>query len=331
MALIKTIAEIKTLLPKFVSNTMAPDALPQFDQAEYKHLVPVVGATLYNTIHGKYNDVAYPGNMSDDEKTLLKKMRMLSTVNAFLDEMAMGTIVLTENGFKKFSKDEIKLWEFNKVEANLRSIAADAKEVLLSYLFEKKPAEWTASDAYKQFNASLIKTPAEFNGIETLRQPALTFFSIRPRIAQAQKLYLVKDIGEDLLNYLIETTPVPGTLNTDALKTALAFFAIKQSCMHDKVQISSEGFTVLATGANESVDAGKTNAGNVDIEAKINACDKDGNTFLAAAKDELVKYYNTVGAEAAFKTAFDKGPLVAMLETVEKTSGNERRKGVFRL
>jgi hypothetical protein len=330
MALIKTVAEIKTLLPKFISNTTAPDALPQFDQAEYKHLVPVVGATLYNTIHGKYNDVGYPGNMSADEVTLLKKMRMLSTVNAFLDEMALGQLTITENGFKKFSKEEIKMWEFNKAEANLKTIAADAKEVLLSYLFETKPAEWTASDAYKQFNAALIKTPAEFTGMETLRQPSLTFFSIRPRMIQAQKLYLVKDIGEDLLKYLIETA-TPEGLNIDALKTALAFFTIKQSCQHDKVQISSEGFTVLATGANESVDAGKTNAGNVDIEAKINACDKDGNTFLASAKEELVKYYKTDDAVAEYKTAFEKGPLTALVNPVEKTSGNEKRKGVFRL
>jgi hypothetical protein len=45
----------------------------------------------------------------------------------------------------------------------------------------------------------------------------------------------------------------------------------------------------------------------------------------------LVKYYNSIDAEADFKTAFEKGPLVNYISRSERTSGNENRIGVFRL
>lgn len=334
MSLIKNVAEIKALLPKFISSTTNPDTLPNFDQAEAKYLVPVTGIALYNSIHTKKNDVAYPGNMSDDEKTLLKKMQLYSTVNALLDEMALGQLVLTENGFKKFAKEEVRLWEYNKLEAALQNIAADALEVLLAQLFEKKPADWTASDQFKQFNKFLIKTGTEFSSFYTLYQPSRTFYSIRSRILDAQKLYLTGAIGEDLLKYLVEKTAPSEEMKKgiDPLKSALTFFTIKQCCRHDAVRQSDAGFTILTSGSNDSAsDAGRTNAGNSDIQTKIDACDQEGNSYLAEAKDQLVKYYKRVDADADFKTAFDKGPLVSYVDPAERTSGNERRKGIFRL
>lgn len=333
MALIKTIDEIKAVLPKFLSNTTAPSALPNFDQAEYKYLVPIVGVDLYNDIQAKYN--AVPQTLTDDDKVLLKKMQLVEASNAFLDELGLGQLVLTENGFKKLAKEQTYRWEYEKLEDSLKTIAADGTEVLFNYLLEKKPVLWTSSDAYKQFNKLLIKTGTEFSSYYTLNQPNRTFFFIRSKILDAQKLYLTPAIGKDLLKYLIELTAPSDNLNENSiapLKSALAFFAIKQSCGHYSVRFSDAGFTVLQAGSNDSAgDAGRTNAPGADIQAKIDACEKDGNTYLSEAKDELVKYYQSVDAEADFKTAFEKGPLLNYVTRSERTSGNEKRKGVFRL
>jgi hypothetical protein len=334
MALISTVQEIKSLLPKFISNTTAPDALPNFDQAEYKYLVPITGATLYNSIHTKKNDQNYPANMTADEKTLLKKMQLVACVNAFLDELALGQLVLTENGIKKFAKDDIRLWEYNKLESALQSIAADAQEVLLAFLFEKKFADWTGSDQYRQITRFLIRSGSEFSSSYTLFQPSRTFFAIRSRILDAQRLYLVPSIGEDLLSFLIGKDAPPDGLkkSLDALRSALAFFSIKQSCQHDTVRFTDAGFTVLAAGSNDSAtDAGRINADNGSMNTKIQACDTDGNAFLKIAEDELVKYYKSQGVDVDFKAAFEKGPLVNYVNPSDSTSGNERRKGVFRL
>jgi hypothetical protein len=55
MALIKTIAEIKAVLPRLVSNLSDTSLLPNFDRAEEKYLVPVTGRDLYNDIKTKYD------------------------------------------------------------------------------------------------------------------------------------------------------------------------------------------------------------------------------------------------------------------------------------
>jgi hypothetical protein len=57
MALTKTIDEIKAMLPSFISNLSDPESFPNFDNIEYKYLVPLTGVGLYDDIHTKYNAI----------------------------------------------------------------------------------------------------------------------------------------------------------------------------------------------------------------------------------------------------------------------------------
>jgi hypothetical protein len=56
MALIKTLNEVKAVLPKLVSNLADASLLPNFDTAEIKYLVPIVGMDLYTDFVTKYSD-----------------------------------------------------------------------------------------------------------------------------------------------------------------------------------------------------------------------------------------------------------------------------------
>lgn len=341
MALTKTVAEIKEMLPNFISNLSDPGSFPNFEAAEYKYLLPVTGVALYNDIHTKYNDS--PGSMNADENNLLKKMRLVAVAYAYHDGLALGHITLTDNGARKYNPNDtvpVAKWEYEKLEKTLLTIAYDGTEVLLRYLFEKKATFglWTSSDEYTSFNSLLIKTGTDFNDQYTLYQPMRTFFNIRNVISDVQELYLKAALGEDLLTYIIAQEDPDDQLKPiiKKLKKALAFFAIKHCCQHYNVRFSHEGFTVLSGEGNfDSPDhSGRKSADPTDLDMKMDAAGKSGQTFLSKAQYELMNYYKRTDAPVAeqeFKDALDAGPLKGYVDPSERTSGNETRKGIFRM
>jgi hypothetical protein len=339
MALTKTIDEVKEMLPSFISNLSDADSLPNFNNIEYKYLVPITGVGLYNDIHTKYNTT--PGTMTDLEKNLLKKMRLVTVAYGYYDGLAMGHLTLTDNGVRKIMPKDtqaVAKWEFEKLQSTLLNTALDATEVLLRFLFDNKAdvALWTASSEYKGFNALLIKSGTEFNGYYTLYQPLTTFYSIRNAVLSAQKQYIEEGIGRSLLKYILDKTDPDETLKDiiDKLKNSLAFFTIAKCCRQYNVRFSLEGFTVMSDGGNpdHADHAGRKQADAVQLETTMRASEKDGQFFISQAKYDLSKYYSATVAplpDADFKTAFEAGPLKTYEDPANAVSGNDTRKGIF--
>lgn len=336
MALTKTVAEVKEMLPNFVSNLSIATSLPNFDTPENKYLVPIIGIDLYNDIQTKYDAVT----LTTDETKLLKKMRLVTVAHAYHDGLAMGDITLTDYGFRTMApKDAVPIprWKFLQMQSAILNIAYDATETLLNYLFETAPALWTASDEYATINSLLIKTGTDFSLQYSLYQPMRTFFSIRSVIADQQELYIKESIGNDLLTHILEEAAPDDTLIaiTKKLKKALAFYTVKRCCQMFTVRFSMEGMTVLSQGGADSPnDEGRRSADPIDLDMKMKTAERDGYDFLAKAKYDLWKYRNaTTGdvPDAGFNTAFDAGPLASYADPLEAVSGNEERKGIFRL
>jgi hypothetical protein len=339
MALTKTIDEIKEMLPSFISNLSDTESLPNFNNIEYKYLVPIIGIDLYNDIHTKYNTDAL--GMADLEKNLLKKMRLVAVAYGYHDGLAMGHLTLTDNGVRKIlPKDTqgVARWEFEKLQANLLNTALDATEVLLNFLFNNKGdfALWTASNEYKSFNSLLIKSGTEFNGFYTLYQPLTTYYSIRNAVSIAQKQYIEEGLGKSLFKYILEKQAPDDTLTDiiEKLKQALAYFTITKCCKQYNVRFSLEGFTVLSDGGSpdHADHAGRKQADPVQLESKMRESEKDGQFFMAQAKYDLSKYYVATGAplpDADFKSAYEAGPLKSFEDPANAVSGNEGRKGIF--
>jgi hypothetical protein len=339
MALVKTVAEVKEMLPNFVSNLSDDESLPNFSAFEYKYLVPVTGIALYNDIDNKYNNL--PLTLTPVETSLLKKMRLVSVAYAYHDGLAMGHITLTDNGARKIlPKDTaaVAKWEFEKLQKALIHTAYDATEVLLNFLFEKATDFnlWTASSEYKDFKSLLIRTGTEFSRHYSLYQPMMTFFNIRNVVSDAQELYIKEAIGQSLLTYILDKAAPDPTLFGIIynVKKALAFFTIKRCCEQYNVQFSMEGFTVLSGEGNfDSADhSGRKGADPGPLEIKLKSAEKSGYDFIAKAKYALVKYYKATTGDVPdlqFKEAFGAGPLVTYQDPAEAESGNETRKGIY--
>jgi hypothetical protein len=339
MALTKTIDEVKEMLPSFISNLSDTESLPNFNNIEYKYLVPITGIGLYNDIHTKYN--TDPAGMSVLEKDVLKKMRLVAVVYGYYDGLAMGHLTLTDNGVRKIlPKDTqaVAKWEFEKLQATLLNTAMDGTEVLLSFLFNNKAdfALWTASNEFTGFNGLLIKSGTEFNSYYTLYQPLTTYYSIRNAVTTAQKQYIEEGIGKALLKYILEKQDPDATLKDiiDKLKQSLSYFTIAKCCRQYNVRFSLEGFTVLSDGGNpdHADHSGRKQADPVQLESKMRSSEKDGQFFIAQAKFDLSKYYSAIDAplpDAGFKTAYGAGPLKTYEDPATAVSGNDGRKGIY--
>jgi hypothetical protein len=250
MALIKTINEVKAVLPKLVSNLSDASLLPNFDAAEIKYLVPIIGMNQYNDIVAKYS--ADPQTLSAEEQKLLKHLQLLVTVNAFRDDMIINHVMWSDQGLRTITTQEMGKpvgWEFKELKNFFVNRASDAEEILLTYLWTNKAsyALWTASDEYKQFTSLLIRTGTDFSAQFKLYQPMRTYYSLQSIVAEVQELYLQSAIGEDLLIYLRDKN-APSSDETTAiklLKRSLALLSIKESYLKLSVRMSDAGFTTV--------------------------------------------------------------------------------------
>jgi hypothetical protein len=332
MALIKTLAELKAIFPRLVSNLDEDAQLPNFDTVEIKYLVPVIGMGLYNDIQTKYN----ANNLSASETALLKHMQLLVAANTFRDELIINQVLLTDQGWKTFQTAEMgKLvgWEFKELKSYLVDKALDAEEVLLAYLWANKAdyALWTASDEYKQFTSLLIRTGTDFKKqYKSLHQPMRTYYALQAVASDVQEMHLYAGVGEDLLNYLKGADAPTETEKKciDLLKKAMAFFTISKACNQLPVRISDAGLTVSSQyGDKEDADsAGREGAAIALIEKLQKDSEKDGQNYLSKARYELYQYRKSTTSGADFNTAFDKGPLTGYVVPGDRTSGNEDRK-----
>lgn len=317
MALITTIQEAKAIHPRLLSSVSEDSLLPNFEQAEYKYLVPVVGLPLYIDINTKYNlDTDGLTELAELEQNLLAKMRALTVAGAYLDELPRQTAKITDNGLRTARTNEMDRvygWEYKEFKSGLTDVYYDSLEVLLNWLYDNKGnfEAWTDNDAYAKFNGLLIKNGTEFNELYRLYQPMRNYWMLRHVLFDVQDNYLKIGLGGDLLQYFLDLT-APETKEKEilaALKKAMAFFTVYRACMHYAVRFSDAGFTIIGGGDTESTDtAGRTiNASFFDHHK--NATQTEGYNFFARAKRLCSEWRADNDCPIQFEEAYDAGPL----------------------
>jgi len=196
----------------------------------------------------------------------------------------------------------------------VESKAWEAVEVMLRFLFEHKSdhAAWTSSDEYISFNSLLIKTGTDFDNHYKLFQPFRTYYSLKVLMDEVQEDFLAPAIGEDLLEYFINSEDLDDDEKKllKLLKKAATYMVIKKACEHYSVRFDSNGFTIIASGDSENTEtSGRTTSDISLFEMKMNSCEQDAGTYLAKAKKKLAEF-RAAGSVNAFNIAYDTGPLV---------------------
>jgi hypothetical protein len=328
MALIKTIQEIKAVLPRLVSNLSDTSLLPNFDRAEEKYLVPITGRALYNDIKTKYN----AATLTSDEQALLKAMQLIVSAYALHDELAFTHVKVTDTGVRRnntAAQPAAFQWEYEKLKTSLEETAVDGVEVLLSMLVAQAPATWTASDEYKEFKKLLIKTGLEFDTIEKLQQPLRTFWLMKTAVQDAQQNYISNSIGPDLLDYLRDKTAPTDEEKSilRLLKKALANYTIKHAIVKYSARFDTNGFSVVRGDTAGEGEGKRFDATMIDIKMKEH--DANGGSYLAKALYECYEWYNNASASPEYKAAYVAGPLESYAAPEDRQTGNATRK-IFR-
>lgn len=334
MALITTIDEIKEVLPKLVSNLNSTSLLPNFDAVEQKYIVPLIGNALYQDLTDRYKT----DNLNNPEQQLVKHLRLIVAAYGFLDELPAAHVTLTDDGVRTMDTQAMPKavgWEYKELKAFLQTRALDGTEVVLNYLWKNKSTFtlWADSDECKQFESLLIRTGTDFNEQYRLYQPMRTYYLLKSLTEDVQGYYLLSALGKDLLHYFIQLES-PGEEEKAIikyLKKGLAYLTVKFAAEHYNVRFNDGGFTVISTfgGDRDTDDSGRSTASAQQLQLKMNACRRDGESFIARAKSAIVKLRADSAVSADFIVAFDAGPLKSYIDPATKTKGNEKRK-VFR-
>lgn len=330
MALTKELAQLKEVLPKLYSTVSNTATLPNFDRAEYKYVVPIIGTALYEDLLTK----ATAGTLNSKETVLAKNIRLVAGAYGTLDEIGLYTLTLQDSGAKKITQggtEPIRAWEIAELKNTLANLATDGLDQLLAYLFANKNdfTAWTASDNYSKLKTLLIKTGSEMNDYYTLYQPQRTFFIMRNVMNDVQLLYLQNTIGKELLEYLVnkETPSVKEKYCIEFLKKSLAYYSVFKACKNFSVSFTDNGFTILGEKSVTTGDGrNDVPADRELLELKMEQLESEGKSFLELAMYELVKFYSDTSASAPYKTAFEAGRLTDYVNPEDRGSGNEGRK-----
>ncbi|THU34252.1 hypothetical protein FAM09_24855 [Niastella caeni] len=341
MALIKTIAEIRAVIPR-LSRLSDTANLPNVDKAGRMHIMPLLGNGQYSALNTKYNS-ATP--LTADEQELLKNIQLPLSAFALLDDLAFMHTIITDSGIRTAGSDKMEAahrWEFRELQNALMSYATDGIELLLGYLFETKDkwAQWTESNEFKELDSFLIKTGTDFKRYYPLFQPLRTYWTLRPIMQEVEENYLAPALGRDLLAWVktqdeIIITADGGEVDVKKiLKRSLAQFTIKHAGETMAVQFDENGFTTLAfRGSLDSPTSdGRVAASANDLVGKLDAANREGQNNLSRSTTYLVNIANgmyNVDFGDDFANAFDSSPLKTDPNKEPYTNGNERRK-IFR-
>jgi hypothetical protein len=318
----------KNLVKEFVRinfiNSLS--SFPNWDVAEQRHLLPLIGEEMY----AKLVAIAADNAANDQDKELLKKVRAVIAPLSYLIELPLIHSQLTDAGLRVISTDTMQAahrWEFNEVKNYFEEAGAFAIENLLKFLFKHKAdyAEWTGSEEFKALDALVFKTAADFAWYFPLAQPFRLFWDFRPLIKEVQDFYVVPAIGADFFTELMADAE-PSAEQKAAMiiiKKAVAQYTIIKAIEKRSTQIGTQGFTVKVLGAySEGVDFDKQDAPDSRLSLLYRACERAGDSYLLQLKEDL----NKKASAELFNTYYTSDLYEA--PATEKQNPNDNRIGI---
>jgi hypothetical protein len=315
---INSIAQYKKYVGvSFTSTT--EQGLPNFESADRKYLLPILGQTVYNALTGQIES----GTIT--WATLLDIVRSYVAPMATLDTLATKHIKLTDSGVKKTTGDTLDnvfRWEFEKLEDALKKDAAQALDDLWKHLIDNKATyTWTNPITTK----SPIKTGADFKAVYPVVHHVYRIFPMLIAIMETvMDQHILPSIGEGFYGAL-ESKTNPGDDEKAAMvliKKAVAHYTIMESCTFLPARITHEGFTVLI-GGNELASQGQQHAPDSTLSALRNSCELKASGYMKLLLDLL----NSKATDELF-SEFKSSDLYKDPNAIT-TSPNKDRKGLF--
>lgn len=149
-------------------------------------------------------------------------------------------------------------WQLDRDDALHLEEYYKAVDVLLRYLNEKKPAEWTGSDLYKSAQTLIIRNGAAFDRYFPINRSERTFMLLLPFIREAQQLTVKRAYGAAAWEALLAENQVPETDAHFAACKAVALLAMSMALRRLSLGVIPGGIIrrfVAESGMSESEPA----------------------------------------------------------------------------
>lgn len=222
-------------------------------------LAQLIGAPLIELAEKYYHQPEEEGA----DAVLVRKVQRPIALLATLRLYQKNDLSHEDDGrkFKTATDGSEKLpweWQLDRDDALHLEEYYKAVDVLLRYLNEKKPAEWTGSDLYKSSQTQIIRNGAAFDRYFPINRSERTFMLLLPFIREAQQLTVKRAYGAAAWEALLAENQVPETDAHFAACKAVALLAMSMALRRLSLGVIPGGIIrrfVAESGMSESEPA----------------------------------------------------------------------------
>lgn len=230
--LIKTIEDFKkhvTINANFDLSIIQP----YVKKADRKHIKPLIGSDLYDTI----------GNASEGKTLEVLELLQEASANLAMFSFSMvGKVQITASGFLISTGANVQTAGWAEMRDMRRHFLKDGTEALdeaLKIMEENEPDfnEWIGTEGYTKFKELFTRKTETFNRYFIIQNSRLTFLRLKPNLLKVEKKYFKGLLGTETVSQ-IKATATPQA--KEALKLAQA--AQVPLCV---AEIAQEGILTL--------------------------------------------------------------------------------------
>ena len=273
-------------------------------QVEEGELVDILGNELYSGLNTAYALSTDESLLSDANKNLLDRSRMLVGPYVAYYYAPKAEIQLSDSGPRRAETATVKTafgyQVVNFREQKLRE-AENAAESLLQFLEDNKTsyADWLNSNAFKDYRSLFIKNGKEFNNYFRSASPYRNYWAWRYKMVDVEQQTIRPALGDDLYTYLKETDADPAGVFTTyeqqlllKLKKTIAYFTVAFAIPFHSVRIDANGITVISGNSTVSnKDQELRNPANSDqLSQTMRNAESSGKVWLQDAINYILKY-----------------------------------------
>ncbi len=317
VALVTNIATVRKYMKVTFVNQSA--MMPDFEAAQKKHIVPILGKALYTIVETEAK------TLPEEPSELLRLVLRATIPLAYFNDLAMVATQITDNGVGITSGANFQnapRWQYLELKKTLEDKGCAALEELLIFLNEELPETitWTVPDNYDL----LLNTGKTFNQYYPIAQPYRTFESLRPLAKAIETDLILPILGQEFFDTL-RTNETPSTLEKQVLqltKKAIAYLTIKLAAELLPVNISADGFTVALTHNSDQPNQGQQQASENQMSALVNSCDAQGKGYLSTLTDLINAKASETVLPIYFASECYKAPMVPT-EITKSEEGND--------
>jgi len=291
---------------------------PSIEAAQNTYIKKLIGAELLERLLTGIED----DDLNAEESALLLKIKAALAPISVFSYTDIGNITFTESGMHTLHNENQKPafeWQVQRFKNTVQDIAYTNFDLLLEFL-ESNATDfplWTDSTAYTLYNATLIRTAAEFQLSYNINSSRLVFMALLPKMQYVEDLEISSVLctyyAELLEKQIAETLTASDKIILPYLKKAIARLTIAIGLVDLSIEANVFG-VIKHESTGTSTYKGFKPADDKSMQLVVVAAEREGRQYL----DKVLKI---IYADIANYPTFAASPCYVE-DSSSSTTGN---------